>query len=379
MSSRFLTFAPGSARAGRDHWGAFPELLARLLRSRPSGILAVADRRVLALHPQVARALRASRDPPIELIALPGGERVKTLDAVGRILRAGQTLPRSGLVLAIGGGSIGDVATVAAHLLKRGVELIHVPTTLLAAVDSSVGGKGAVHAPLGGNAGQHEIKNAGGVFHYPLETWLCDDLLASLSDRQLFEGVIEAYKMAACLDARAWAGYRARRPSLQKVIREARALKRAVCATDPYERSDRRRLLNFGHTFGHALESLTDFELSHGEAVCLGILCALDVGRAVGITRPYAAAELEAAFSGLWRAVNPRATPRAALARALSKGSPSELTQLLKADKKVDARGALRMALVTTPGHCKVRVVEEAVWRELLRDRWRHGLQEDEP
>jgi 3-dehydroquinate synthase len=179
--------------------------------------------------------------------------------------------------------------------------------------------------------------------------------------------------MAACLDLRSWAGYLARRPSLQKVIREARTLKRAVCATDPYERSDRRRVLNFGHTFGHLLESLTDFRLSHGEAVCLGILCALDVGRAMRVTRAAAADELEAAFTGLWHAVNPRTAPRRALARALSGKGPSEFAHLLSADKKVDARGRLRMVLVTIPGHCKVLTVEEAVWRELLRQRWRTG------
>ncbi len=358
--------SPGAAQAGRDRWGSFPDLLARLLRARPAGILAVADRRVLALHPRVAGALR---DPRIELVSLPGSERIKTLDALARILRAGIALPRSSAVLALGGGSIGDVATVAAHLLKRGVDLIHVPTTLLAAVDSSIGGKGAVHLP----DGKHAIKNAAGVFHYPVEGWICREILASLSPRQLFEGEIEAYKMAACLDASTWRSYRARKPGLERLIREARALKRAVCAEDPYEQSDRRRLLNFGHTFGHVLESLTDFELSHGEAVCLGILCALDVGQATRITPAETADQVEATFTALWRAVNPRITPRAALARALAGARLDEVTRLLRVDKKVEARGGLRMVLVPGPGRSAVFGVEDSVWQALLRQSWRKG------
>ncbi len=361
--------APGAAQTGRDRFGTFPDLLAELLRSREAGvgggILAVADRRVLELHPQVARALRSAG---IGLVPLPGGERTKTLDTMGRILRAGLDLPRDTVLLAIGGGSIGDVATVAAHLLKRGVDLIHVPTTLLAAVDSSVGGKGAVHL-AGGN---HSVKNAAGVFHYPVESWICLELLASLSPRQVFEGEIEAYKMAACLDAVAWSRYRKRKPPLARLIREARALKKAVCAEDPYERSDRRRLLNFGHTFGHVFESLTDFELSHGEAVCLGILCALDIGRAMRVTSEETAEQVERVFTALWHGVNPRIAPRKALARTLSRPRLSALTRLLAADKKVDARGRLRMTLIAAIGRAEVRPVDVQLWQAILREQWRN-------
>ncbi len=271
-------------------------------------------------------------------------------------------------MIAIGGGSIGDVATVAAHLIKRGVDLIQVPTTLLAAVDSSVGGKGAVHLL----AGKHAVKNAAGVFHYPVESWICEELFASLSPRQFFEGEIEAYKMAACLDATAWRRYRHRAPALARLIREARTLKNAICDADPYEERDERRLLNFGHTFGHVFESLTRFELSHGDAVCLGICCALDVGRTLGVTSERAASEIEQGFNELWLRVHPRTALRAALAAVLEGVQRRELARLLAADKKSD--GGLRMALVTAVGKSGIFAVESAVWARLWQSRWRKGV-----
>jgi 3-dehydroquinate synthase len=355
---------PGAFRPARDRWGPFPDLFRTHTRSHTAPILTVADRRVLELHPAIARSLGSRA----ALIRLTGGEQAKTFAVLERILRAGTSLPREGLVLAIGGGSIGDVATVAAHLLKRGLTLIHVPTTLLAAVDSSVGGKGAVHVAASGQI----IKNAAGVFHYPLEGWICQEIFASLSPRQLFEGEVEAYKMAAALDSAAWRRYRRRKPGLASLVREARALKNATCAADPYEGGDQRRLLNLGHTFGHVLESLTGFELSHGEAVCLGIVCALDVGRELGVAPESAAGEVEQVFTQLYEAVH-STTPRAALAQALSGVPQRVLASLLAADKKVDAHGQLRMALLTGLGRSGVFAVEGRVWRALWGRRWRRG------
>jgi predicted secreted protein len=192
----------------------------------------------------------------------------------------------------MGGGTVGDLGTVVAHLLKRGVRLIQVPTTLLAAVDSSLGGKGALHVESHGTA----LKNAVGVFHYAEECWICPELFATLSARQRREGAVEGWKMAVCLDTRRWRRWTRRRPSLRELIRESRAMKAAVCSEDPYERVGRRSLLNFGHTFGHVLESLSHFRLSHGDAVGPGILCALDVGRAVGATPDAVASDVERAF-----------------------------------------------------------------------------------
>jgi 3-dehydroquinate synthase len=180
--------------------------------------------------------------------------------------------------------------------------------------------------------------------------------------------------MATCLDAFAWRRYRRREPALASLIRDARKLKNAICAADPYEARDRRRLLNFGHTFGHVFESLTSFELSHGEAVCLGICCALDVGRELKITPESVAAEIERGFSELWLTVHPGTPPRAALAGVLDGVQRRDLARLLATDKKADNAGRLRMALVTALGHSGIFAVGDDVWAGLWQDRWRKGV-----
>ena len=135
---------PGAYRPANDRWGAFSRVSATL----PEGSLIVLDRKVAKLHPTVLPTLQARR--PHALLQLTGGERAKSFESLQQVLAAGLTLPRTGTLAVIGGGTLGDVATMAAHLLKRGVRLVQVPTTLLAAVDSSLGGKGAVDFSLEG-------------------------------------------------------------------------------------------------------------------------------------------------------------------------------------------------------------------------------------
>jgi 3-dehydroquinate synthase len=341
---------------GADRWGTLAEL-APTLQGR--NVLAVVDRRLVSLHPSIGRVLSDTAT-----VTVVGGERAKSFAVLERVLAAGGALPRSGTMLAIGGGTVGDLATVAAHLLKRGVALIHVPTTLLAAVDSSLGGKGAIHV--------RGVKNAAGVFHFPVATWLCEELFATLSSRQRAEGAVEAYKMAACLDARAWRRWRQAPPATTAMVFEARALKSAVCRRDPYERGDARRLLNFGHSFGHVFESLTRFRLPHGAAVCLGILCALDVGRRLGVTPEPVARDVEAGFGELWRASGSRQAPRAALAHIIGGNSAGAIATLLAADKKAGPSGELRMVLLERLGRARVEPVPTKLWRSSL-GKWRRG------
>ena len=345
--------APGAFLPAQDRWGRFSSLG----RSLPEGALVVVDRRVARLHPHLLRALRARK--PLAVVALAAGERTKSLAQVERVLEAGARLPRTGTLACIGGGTLGDLCTVAAHLLKRGVRLVHVPTTLLAAVDSSLGGKGAVHAG--------RVKNAAGVFHYAHETWLCPEVFRTLSPAQLREGQIEAWKMAVCLDQAAYAAWQRRLPAMKPLVERARAMKAAVCAEDPYERTGRRRVLNFGHTLGHALESLTGFRLTHGDAVGVGMLCALDVGRALGVTPPGLAQEVE---STLTRRVLHHG--RAALARALGGKSDAQVLQLLLSDKKVDRAGAPVMVLLHAVGDARAQEVPVEGLRRCL-GAWRRG------
>lgn len=344
--------APGAHQVSTDRWGPF----ATLARGLPEGALYVVDRRVARLHPGVLSAVRRRR--PYAVLQLAAGERAKSMGTLEKVLGAALRLPRGGCLVAIGGGTVGDLATVAAHLIKRGVRLIQVPTTLLAAVDSSVGGKGAVN--LG------SVKNAAGVFHYAEASLLCPELFATLSAAQRREGLMEALKMAATLDAATFRQWRDHPPQERALVDQSRALKVRVCAQDPYERTGLRQVLNFGHTFAHVLESLTHHRLRHGEAVGLGMRCALDVGRALSVTPHAVAREVEAGLDAAG------ALDRRALQRALSKGTAPQVSALLAADKKNVRAGEVRMVLLTEVGAWVARPVPRAVWGRLLRA-WSKG------
>jgi 3-dehydroquinate synthase len=326
--------APGSHRPANDSWGRFASLA-------PKGAAWIIDSKVARLHPAVLRSLRA----PLHVELVTAGEALKSARALDRVAPKLLDLPRGGTLVAVGGGTVGDFATVTAHLVKRGVELIHVPSTLLAAVDSSVGGKGAL------NVG--EVKNALGVFHYPARTLLCAELFETLTPAQHREGIAEALKMAVCLDAAVWKKWSRRAPSTLELVKTARRLKDRVCAVDPYEQTGRRSVLNFGHTFGHVIESLSRFRVRHGEAIALGMLCALDVGRAMEVTPPALAAEVEAVL------VERTGANRRRLAAVLERHAADEVERLLSADKKSAGRG-LRMVLLARPG--AARVVDVPRW-----------------
>ncbi|HYO57363.1 3-dehydroquinate synthase family protein [Archangium sp.] len=349
---------PGAYRQASERWGSFKRVCANL----PEGSVAVVDRRVARLHPTVLPTLRARK--PRAVIQLTGGEGAKSFEALDQLLVTGLMMPRTGTLVAIGGGTIGDVSTVAAHLLKRGVRLVQVPTTLLAAVDSSLGGKGAVDITVRGRV----VKNPVGVFHYAEEAWICPEFYETLSDTQIREGSLEAWKMVASLDAALFRAYVRRAPALERMVKDARRLKESVCQQDPYEHQGLRRVLNFGHTFGHVLESVSHFELSHGDAVGLGMLCALDVGRAMGITPDDVAWRVEDALHQ-----GPGVLGRERTASLLKSAALKDVTALLFADKKTGSAGELRMVLLTDVGNAVVRDVSADVWRALW-PAWTRGV-----
>ncbi|MFZ5443992.1 MAG: 3-dehydroquinate synthase [Myxococcota bacterium] len=302
--------APGVWKPSVDVEGRFDQLVPRLGDGQ---VFAIADERVLRLHPHVRAALR---QPNVTLASLKAGEGAKSLTTLERLTRRALTLPRALTVLAIGGGTIGDVATVFAHVFKRGVQrLVHVPTTLLAAVDSSVGGKGAV------NVG---AKNVLGVFHAADEAWLCRELFTTLTEAQRREGRVEALKMVVTLDARRWRLWKKGLPVDHEVIRVARELKTALVEKDPYETAGLRQVLNFGHTMGHVIESLSGYRVRHGEAVGLGMLFVLDLGVSRGVTPPELAREVEQVLP----------VRRAELSRWLAPRYGRRTRALLAADKK---------------------------------------------
>jgi 3-dehydroquinate synthase len=241
-------------------------------------VFVVTDKTVAKRHGAALEA--AIQDAGLELvklIKLKPGEEAKSYaglqEVLSELLRAG--LNRRDLVIAFGGGVIGDLAGFAAGVVKRGVDFVQIPTTLLAQVDSSVGGKTAIDTPEG--------KNLVGLVHQPRLVLADTDALATLPKRELCAGYAEIVKIGLICDARffAWCEQNARAllagdgEALKHAITTAIGFKVRVVEQDEREEKDIRALLNLGHTFAHALETAADFDLPHGEAVALGLLAAL--------------------------------------------------------------------------------------------------------
>ena len=228
---------------------------------------------------RIIRALGA-----LEPILIPDGERFKNLQTVARVyealIRAGAD--RGSTIVAVGGGVIGDTAGFAAATFLRGIALVHIPTTLLAQVDSSIGGKVGVNHALG--------KNLIGAFHQPAAVLIDPQLLGTLPRREFRSGLYEVVKYGVIAShdlfdrvVRDTTAIFAREPGvLLPAIVESCRIKADVVSKDERE-SDLRRMLNFGHTVGHALEAVTKYRrFRHGEAIAYGMLAAADLAVARG-------------------------------------------------------------------------------------------------
>ncbi|HZL98742.1 MAG TPA: 3-dehydroquinate synthase family protein, partial [Planctomycetota bacterium] len=226
------------------------------------------------------------------------------LDAAG--------LDRDGELLAVGGGVVTDLGGLAAALHRRGIAWRAAPTTLVGQVDAALGGKTAVNLAGG--------KNAVGCFHMPAEVLIDPGVLATLPERHLRNGLVEALKTAliagedlvAALAPLQPADFVEARPAAVEVIRRCVAFKLALVEQDPLDRGPR-RLLNLGHTFGHAFEALALPRLLHGEAVGLGLLCAARLARERAGAQPGLEARLRALLSGWGLPVRWSAEPQAVL------------------------------------------------------------------
>ncbi len=270
---------------------------------------------------------------------LPDGERHKTLETAGRVFDEliAAKLNRDAVVLALGGGVVGDIAGFAAACYQRGIGCVQLPTTLLAQVDSSVGGKTGVNHSGG--------KNLIGAFHQPLAVIADTDTLSTLPDRELSAGLAEVVKYGCIADPRFldWLDsnmdeLRARDvESLTYAIFRSCEIKAAIVKEDEREQG-RRAILNFGHTFGHAIEAATDYQrYLHGEAVALGMLMAAHFSRELGLIDAAATRRIEGLLA---RAGLPTETPRVGADRALG---------LMRMDKKVLA-GTVRLVLLERLG-----------------------------
>jgi 3-dehydroquinate synthase len=233
----------------------------------------ISDENVAALFgDQVLRNLTEAGLRP-KLITVPAGEQSKTMERAeeicGAMIEAG--LDRSSFVVALGGGMVGDLAGFVAAIYHRGIPYVQVPTTLLAQVDSSIGGKTAVNTAAG--------KNLMGAWHQPALVISDVDTLETLPPRELRQGFAEVIKHAAIRDAAMFdALQRFDRADLPALIRRNVEIKGAIVTADERETTGQRALLNFGHTIGHAIERAGEYrDFLHGEAVSLGMVAACEI------------------------------------------------------------------------------------------------------
>ena len=246
--------------------GLLDEAGERIRRAAPcERVMLVSDDTVNALWGDRAEKSLTDAGLRVDRFIFPHGEQSKTLDTYARLLGALCALEftSSDVIAALGGGVTGDLAGFAAATYRRGVRCIQLPTTLLAAVDSSVGGKTAVDLPGG--------KNLCGAFHQP-SLVLCDTkTLDTLPEEFFSDGCAEVIKYGVIADANLFERLNVPfRDGPEDVIARCVEIKRDVVARDEFDRGDR-ALLNFGHTFGHAVEHCSGYALSHGRAVAVGM------------------------------------------------------------------------------------------------------------
>lgn len=308
---------------------------------------------------QVHDAVRAHR--PCDLVTFPPGEWNKTREQwaalTDRLLDIG--LGRDAAVLALGGGVVGDLAGFVAATYLRSVPYVQLPTTLLAMIDSSIGGKTGVDTGHG--------KNLVGAFHQPRLVVADVQTLATLPPVHVAAGMAEALKHGAIADAGYFDDLAAQREAifardadtLIDVVRRSVEIKAAVVAEDERDRG-RRAILNFGHTVAHAIESVTRYETLHGEAVAAGLVLEAELGRRLGVTDPAAVERLEATVEAFQ------------LPTGLPTDRVDDLIDAMRHDKK-RRDGSVRFALIERIGqpartdaeHWTVEVPESMI-REIL-------------
>ena len=267
---------------GQDILDRLPEFIAHL---RPSSVALVTDSNVAPLHGDRVARLLEGMGLRVRRCVLPAGEENKELQNVewlcGEFLDAG--MDRSSLLVALGGGVVGDMAGFSAACFMRGIRFVQIPTTIVAQVDSSVGGKTGVNHRLG--------KNTIGAFHQPSAVIMDTTLLSTLPPREVRAGLAEVIKHGMIADAELLAYLERNAEAILALDLDALAIpiirsceiKSAVVASDEKEQG-LRAILNYGHTFGHAIESVTGYSrFLHGEAVALGMCAAGALGVALGM------------------------------------------------------------------------------------------------
>src|SRR6184192_2175144 len=300
----------------------------------------VSDETVVRHHlTETQKALAAAGITSVTTVAVPPGESSKSFQVLERVCEAllAARIERGDLVVALGGGVIGDLAGFAASIVRRGIDYVQVPTTRLAQVDSAVGGKTAIDSRHG--------KNLIGAFHQPVLVIADTALLDTLPARQFRAGYAEVAKYGLLGDAAffAWleANWReifAGGAARERAIAVSCRMKAAIVARDERE-SGERALLNLGHTFGHALEAATGFSdrLFHGEGVAVGMVLAAEFSAQLGMIPDSAAARVKHHLAAVGLPIHLRSVPGA-------EPNADRLMELIGQDKKV-RRGKLTFIL----------------------------------
>ncbi|MBI3732930.1 MAG: 3-dehydroquinate synthase [Chloroflexi bacterium] len=306
----------------------------RLLNSRQAAV--VSDTLVGPLHAAPIERSLQEAGFATTLVTIPASEVAKTLDTVSLLYDhfIAAQMERSSVVLALGGGLVGDVAGFAAATFLRGVHFVQLPTTALSVVDASLGGKTAVNHPKG--------KNLIGAFKQPALVCADREALAALPVADFRSGLAEVVKHGIIGDARLFE--RLERSGLQdlpRILVAAIEVKLKVIEADPHERAER-AVLNLGHTFGHAFETLSRYSLRHGEAVAMGLVAAARLAARVGLCSPSLAVRTAALLD------------RLGLPTQVNRFDPASVLAAMQTDKK-RAQGRIRFVLPVELGKVVVR------------------------
>lgn len=341
--------------------------LLKPLLKRPL-VAIVTDENVAAAHLTTLEKSFAAAGIQFSTIVLPAGEATKNYatfqDVTERLLAAG--IERNDTLIALGGGVIGDLTGFVASVLRRGISFVQIPTSLLAQVDSSVGGKTAINSAHG--------KNLVGAFHQPMAVLADVDTLSTLPKRELLAGYAEVVKYGLLGDAPFFDWLEDHGGALIAGDIEARTkaivtsceAKAAIVAADEKE-AGQRALLNLGHTFGHALEAATGYSnrLLHGEGIAIGMVLAFQLSEQLSLAKPGRAERISAHLASVGLPTKINDIPGGAL-------SPDELMTHMSQDKKV-IDGALTLILAKDIGHAFItREVDHDTVLSFLTDMVQH-------
>jgi 3-dehydroquinate synthase len=319
----------------------------------------ITDEHVRRPHGEQVRSALTEAGIDADLIAVPAGETSKCVDQAERLWNklAELRVDRSAAIVAVGGGVVGDLAGFVAAAFARGLAFVQIPTTIIAQVDSSVGGKVGINLPLG--------KNLVGAFWQPAGVLIDTAVLDTLPEREYKSGLAEVVKYGVILDASflAWqqqhvAAILSRDGEvLVRLIERCCQLKAGVVEQDEREETGLRAILNYGHTFCHAIEAVAGYgRYLHGEAVAIGMLCASRLAEKLGRIEPAVTQQQRDLLLALGLPLSTEGL------------DPDELLAAMQHDKKVE-HGKLRFVLPSRLGHVElVGQVDAALVRQVLME-----------